>query len=170
MEAVMQCQRMLEEFSLEILAFSELKDILTSALLMEYPDFTKPFILCTDPCSFSVGAILCERLVGNKKKTVAYANKAFTKPGLSYCILDKNVKLQHGHPHILGHIYMEENFSLSVMINHHQGFKHEKSKIYTTEIEPEIRSILSDNIQKREPKWMPICIKQNSNSSQGKGR
>ena len=38
--------------------FITLKDILTSESLLQYPDFTKPFILTTDASNEALGAIL----------------------------------------------------------------------------------------------------------------
>ncbi|CAH2099948.1 unnamed protein product [Euphydryas editha] len=53
-------------------AFQTLKQKLISAPLLQYPDYSKPFILTTDACNYAVGAILSQGEIG-KDKPIAYA-------------------------------------------------------------------------------------------------
>ena len=39
-------------------SFEELKKLLTSDLVLQLPDFSKPFRLDTDACNYGVGAVL----------------------------------------------------------------------------------------------------------------
>lgn len=64
------------------MAFSKRKEILTREPLLQYPDFTKPFILCTDARNIALDVILSEGPIGNEKP-VAYASKALTEAELS---------------------------------------------------------------------------------------
>ena len=41
-------------------AFQALKDRLVSSPVLAFPDFTKPFIVCTDACDYGVGAVLAQ--------------------------------------------------------------------------------------------------------------
>jgi len=45
-------------------AFTTLKDLLTSEPLLQYPDFTKPFVLTTDASNEALGAILSQGPIG----------------------------------------------------------------------------------------------------------
>jgi len=45
-------------------AFITLKDLLTSEPLLQYPDFTKPFVLTTDASNEALGAILRQGPIG----------------------------------------------------------------------------------------------------------
>jgi len=41
-------------------AFKGLRDLLCSAPLLQYPDFTKPFIVTTDASGYAIGGILSQ--------------------------------------------------------------------------------------------------------------
>ena len=56
-------------------AFEELKSRLTSAPILIYPDFEKPFVLYTDASSFGLGAVLSQKTNDGKEHVVAYASK-----------------------------------------------------------------------------------------------
>jgi hypothetical protein len=69
-------------------AFKKLKEFFTNAPLLQYPDFSKPFIVCTDASTTAVGAILTQGVIGNEKP-VAYACKALTKSELACSVIGK---------------------------------------------------------------------------------
>ncbi|CAG9119218.1 unnamed protein product [Plutella xylostella] len=59
-------------------AFNLLKDKLTSAPLLQYPNFEIPFVLTTDASNYAVSAILSQGDIG-KDKPIAYASRTLNK-------------------------------------------------------------------------------------------
>ena len=55
-------------------AFVSLKEILTTEPLLQYPDFSKPFVLTTDASSEALGAILSQGPIG-QDLPIAYASR-----------------------------------------------------------------------------------------------
>ena len=66
-------------------AFCELKQLLTSAPVLSYPDFSKPFILDTDASNVGIGAVLSQNHNG-MEHVVAYASKSLTKAERNYSV------------------------------------------------------------------------------------
>ena len=66
-------------------AFCELKQLLTSAPVLSYPDFSKPFILDTDASNVGIGAVLSQNHNG-REHVVAYASKFLTKAERNYSV------------------------------------------------------------------------------------
>lgn len=65
------------------LAFCELKEILISRPLLQYPDFEKEFILTTDASGFAIGSVLSQGEVG-KDLPIAYASRSLNKAEQHY--------------------------------------------------------------------------------------
>jgi hypothetical protein len=59
-------------------AFNTLKQLLISQPLLQYPDFTRPFILTTDASNDALGAILSQGDIG-RDLPVAYASRTLNK-------------------------------------------------------------------------------------------
>ena len=59
-------------------AINTLKRLVTSESLLQYPDFSKPFILTTDASNEALGAILSQGDIG-RELTVAYASRTISK-------------------------------------------------------------------------------------------
>ena len=59
-------------------SFVRLKEALTSAPILGYPDFTKPFILETDASFLGLGAVLSQKQEG-KSVVFAYASRSLCK-------------------------------------------------------------------------------------------
>ena len=55
-------------------AFEELKKILTSDQVMNYPDFTKPFTIKSDASLGAIGYVLTQKIDG-KEKVISYGSK-----------------------------------------------------------------------------------------------
>ena len=64
-------------------AFVALKEILTTEPLLQYPDFTKPFVLTTDASSEALGAILSQGPIG-EDLFIAYASRTRDKAERNY--------------------------------------------------------------------------------------
>lgn len=60
-------------------SFNTLKRFLMSPMVLQYPDFSKPFILTTDASDTGSGAVLSQNINGNDLP-IAFASKGFT-PG-----------------------------------------------------------------------------------------
>ena len=66
------------------LAFEKLKEALTSAPVLAYPDPDKDYILDTDASQFGMGGVLSQLHDGHER-VVAYASKTFNKAQRNYC-------------------------------------------------------------------------------------
>ena len=64
-------------------AFDRLKALCTSAPILAFADFTKPFKLHTDASTTGLGAILYQEQ-GRKDQVIGYANRAFSKSEINY--------------------------------------------------------------------------------------
>lgn len=64
-------------------AFDKLKEILCSEPILQYPDFTKEFILTTDASGKALGAILSQGQIGSDLP-VAYSSRTLNRSELNY--------------------------------------------------------------------------------------
>lgn len=71
-------------------AFNLLKQKLISAPLLQYPDFSQPFIVTTDSSNYAVGAILSQGEIG-KDKPIAYASRTLNKQEGNYSTTEKEL-------------------------------------------------------------------------------
>jgi hypothetical protein len=70
-------------------AFNTLKELLITKPLLQYPDFTKPFVLTTDASNEAIGAVLSQGLIG-KDLPIAYASRTLNNPEKNYPTIEKN--------------------------------------------------------------------------------
>ncbi|GFR00934.1 retrovirus-related Pol polyprotein from transposon 412 [Trichonephila clavata] len=87
-------------------AFNKLKDTLTSAPILAYPETGKQFILDTDASRKSIGAVLSQEIDG-QERVIAYFSKCLSKPKRNYCVRRKELlaivkALEHFHPYLYG--------------------------------------------------------------------
>ena len=68
-------------------AFNELKELITTAPVVRYPDFNKPFLLYTDASLTGLGAVLAQKN-GNEEYVIAYASRTLTPPERNYGITE----------------------------------------------------------------------------------
>jgi hypothetical protein len=69
-------------------AFDELKNRLTSAPILVYPDYNKPFILHCDASNTAVGGVL-NQLHENGEKPVGYFSRKLRGPEINYTITER---------------------------------------------------------------------------------
>ena len=89
-------------------AFEKLKELLTSAPLLKYPDFTKPFILETDASGDGLGAVLAQRQEDGLVRPIAYASRSLQKHERNYGITELEGlgvvwAAKHFRPYLYGH-------------------------------------------------------------------
>ncbi|PNF38366.1 hypothetical protein B7P43_G08976, partial [Cryptotermes secundus] len=86
--------------------FDLLKFKLTNTPLLQYPDFSKPFILTTDASGYAIGAILSQGKLG-QDKPIAYASRTLNEAELNYSTVEKELlaivwACKHFRPYLLG--------------------------------------------------------------------
>ncbi|XP_076384553.1 uncharacterized protein LOC143263569 [Megalopta genalis] len=88
------------------LAFTTLKEILTTEPLLQYPDFDREFNVTTDASGFAIGGVLSQGEPG-KDKPIAYASRLLQGAELNYSTIEKECLaivycVQHFRPYIYG--------------------------------------------------------------------
>jgi hypothetical protein len=71
-------------------AFVTLKDLLTNEPLLQYPDFTRPFVLTTDASDEALGAILSQGPIG-QDLPISYASRTLNNPEKNYFTTEKEL-------------------------------------------------------------------------------
>lgn len=71
-------------------AFERCKSILTTSDILQYPDFSKPFVLTTDASNFAIGAVLSQGPIG-KDKPIAFASRTLSKSEENYSTIEKEL-------------------------------------------------------------------------------
>lgn len=87
-------------------AFKTLKDELLSPRILQFPDFTKPFILSTDASKIASGAVL-EQEHDGIRLPIAYASKKFTKGESNKSTIEQELTaihwaISHFRPYLYG--------------------------------------------------------------------
>lgn len=72
------------------IAFARLKEIMTTDLLLAYPNFEEPFILTTDASNVAIGAVLCQ-LVDGKERPIAYLSRTLSRAEENYSATSKEL-------------------------------------------------------------------------------
>ena len=65
-------------------AFDDLKTLCTTAPILVYANFTKPFKLHTDACGTGLGAVLYQTSEDGTKAVIAYASRSLNKAKSHY--------------------------------------------------------------------------------------
>jgi hypothetical protein len=71
-------------------AFQTPKELLVTAPILEYPDFTRPFIITTDASGEAAGCILSQGEIC-KDLPIAYASRTFNKAERNYSTSDREM-------------------------------------------------------------------------------
>lgn len=88
-------------------AFEELRTKLTSAPVLAFPDFSRPFTLDTDASDNGIGAVLSQCDESGQEQVIAFASRLLTKAERQYCVTRKELLAvvtftQHFRSHLLG--------------------------------------------------------------------
>ncbi len=65
-------------------SFTTLKDALTHAPILAFPDYKLPFTMCTDSSALGIGAVLMQREEGKRPHAIAYASCVLTSAESKY--------------------------------------------------------------------------------------
>jgi transposase InsO family protein len=65
-------------------AYEKLREKLTSAPVLAYPDFDRPFELHTDASDYAIGAVLAQRDAQGRERVIAYGSCTLTKEERNY--------------------------------------------------------------------------------------
>jgi len=71
-------------------AFVRLKYALMSSPILAMPNDTEPFLLDTDACDVSIGAVLSQ-VQGGVERVIAYASRSLSKSERNYCVTRKEL-------------------------------------------------------------------------------
>lgn len=69
-------------------AFQTLKELLISAPILRFPDYSKPFILATDASKIGLGAVLSQIFEDNKEHPVAFASRSVIGAEKNYAVIE----------------------------------------------------------------------------------
>ncbi len=67
-------------------SFTTLKDALTHAPILAFPDYTLPFTLCADAPALGIGVVLMQTEEGKRPHAIAYANRVLTSAESKYSV------------------------------------------------------------------------------------
>ena len=70
--------------------FEKCKNILTTSDVLQYPDFSKPFVLTTDASNYAIGAVLSQGPIG-RDKPVAFASRTLSVSEENYSVIEKEL-------------------------------------------------------------------------------
>lgn len=70
--------------------FEKCKTLLTNDPILQYPDFTKEFILTTDASNVAIGAVLSQGSIGSDKP-ICYASRTLNDSELNYSTIEKEL-------------------------------------------------------------------------------
>src|SRR5436190_18592636 len=87
-------------------AFDILKEKLTTAPVLKYPDFTQEFIVTTDASDYAIGAVLSQGTVG-QDRPIAYASRVLSRAEQNYSTTEKELlaivwAVKHFRPYVYG--------------------------------------------------------------------
>ena len=86
--------------------FIKLKEKLTSAPVLAYPDYTRYFILVTDASFDCIGAVLSQINENGKEQVVSYGSHSLNKHELGYCVTRKELlAIYHFVNHFKHYLY-----------------------------------------------------------------
>lgn len=70
--------------------FAKCKALLTSSHVLQYPDFSQPFILTTDASNSAIGAVLSQGPIG-RDRPVAFASRTLCRTEENYSAIEKEL-------------------------------------------------------------------------------
>jgi hypothetical protein len=71
-------------------AFATLRDALCSKPILQFPDFTRPFVVTTDASGYAIGGVLSQGEIG-KDLPIAYASRLLNNAEKNYSTIEKEL-------------------------------------------------------------------------------
>ena len=89
-------------------AFTTLKHALCNAPVLAFPDFTMPFVLCTDASNYGLGSVLMQHDANGKSRAIAFASRLLNAAERNYSTTHREAlavvwSLRHFRDIILGY-------------------------------------------------------------------
>ncbi len=89
-------------------AFETLKHALTQTPILAFPDYTQPFIRCTDAYALEIGAVLMQSFEDPRPRVIAYASRVLNSAESKYSVTHLEAlavvwALKHFRDMIFGH-------------------------------------------------------------------
>jgi len=103
--------------------------------VLQYPDFSKPFILITNASGIAIGGILSQREI-NKDQPIAYASQTLTENEIKYTYEKEALAIVYCVKHFKSYLYGRK-FTLLQTTNLFSGLK--MHRIQTCEYYDEIK-------------------------------
>ncbi|CAL1678277.1 unnamed protein product [Lasius platythorax] len=107
----------------QIEAFNILKRSLCSSPILQYPDFTKPFVLTTDASGYAVGGVLTisQGPIG-KDLPIAYTSRVLNSAEQNYSTIEKECLaiiycIQHFRPYLYGGTFIVTDHKSSIWLH-----------------------------------------------------
>jgi hypothetical protein len=127
------------------IAFHTLKQKLMSQPILQYPDFSKEFILTTDASNGGAGAVLSQGHIG-KDLPIANASRSFNKAERNYSTVEKELEaivwgIKHFRPYLYGRkfkVVIDHKTLTWIMSVKHQGSRLWRLRVQLEEYDYEI--------------------------------
>ncbi|CAF4830615.1 unnamed protein product [Pieris macdunnoughi] len=71
-------------------AFEKCKELLVNAPILQFPDFSKPFVLTTDASNVALGAVLSQGQIGSDKP-IAFASRTLNEAETRYSTIEREL-------------------------------------------------------------------------------
>jgi hypothetical protein len=112
--------------------FDTLKDELTSAPVLAYPNYEKPFVLYTDACVMGLGAVLSQNDDAGQERPIVFLSRSLTDAEKNYSITELECLAIVWSVKKL-HVYLDgSKFNLITAINDSSGGLWNSSHIENT--------------------------------------
>lgn len=91
----------------QTIAFETLRDVLCTQPILQYLDFTRPFIVTTDASNYAIGGILSQGTI-NKDLPIAYTSRLLSQAKRNYSTIKKELLaivhcVKYFRPYLYGH-------------------------------------------------------------------
>lgn len=91
-------------------AFNSLRNVLTNAPILSYPDFSKEFLLFTDASNTVIGCVRSQLDADDKDSVIAYGSHVLTPTEKGWSTYDRELwalvwSIRHFHQYLMGHCF-----------------------------------------------------------------